>query len=65
MRSHPSLQQLDIDMLDSAEVSADTLHAVCSLARERPQLEVSTIVLRDSDADGKRPTLWDEFQFDI
>jgi len=40
--SHPSLRRLQIEVDEYTDLSGPTLHAICSLARERPQLEVAT-----------------------
>ena len=43
-RSHPPLRQLQVDIQYDVELSTTVLHAICSLARERPELTVVTVM---------------------
>ena len=45
--SHPSLQQLQIDVCMQANVTGAALQAICCLARERPALNVAVVLEED------------------
>lgn len=43
VRSRPPLRQLQVDMGEDVELPGSTVHAICSLARARPALDVLTV----------------------
>ena len=58
-RSHPTLQQLQLDILKVTQLSGATLHAICSLAHERPELTVVTVLYEEGS------TFDDEFGIEL
>ena len=58
-RSHPSLLQLQIDIQHGVELSTCALHAICSLACQRPELTVVT------KTPGEPPLFDNEFYIEI